>query len=68
MLFSIHILQFCFVLPGIYLRRNIHVTNGKELNTAVNKLCSVCSRGQRVNVERNEANEDQKRARKRKVC
>jgi hypothetical protein len=39
-LFSVYILLFSTALPGIYLRRNISVANGKQISGTINKMCA----------------------------
>jgi hypothetical protein len=40
------------VLPGIYLRRKIAVTNGKELSSYISKKCAAYFNGVLKKVEK----------------
>jgi hypothetical protein len=39
-LFSVHIILFCTVFPGVNLRKNIPVTNAEELAPNKGKICA----------------------------
>jgi hypothetical protein len=40
LLFCIHVILLHIVLSGVYLRRNIPVTDGKEVILTADKICS----------------------------